>query len=87
MRAKYHESDPFASASFEDLRRFMLESREEPPVSFEDYERELHRRVQAWEAEDEEVVDFLKVVTVTSLLSMGPAAAQDAGDAWAPDRG
>ena len=51
MRAKYHESDPFASASFEDLRRFMLESREEPPVSFEDYEQELHRRVQAWEAE------------------------------------
>ncbi len=51
MCPSYHESDPFASASFEGLRRFILESREEPSVSFEDYERELHRRVQAWEAE------------------------------------
>ncbi|MFQ5382800.1 MAG: hypothetical protein ACE5EF_14440 [Dehalococcoidia bacterium] len=51
MRAKYPESDPFASASFEALRRFILESRQEPSGSFEDYERELHRRVQAWEAE------------------------------------
>lgn len=51
MSAKYHESEPFASARFEDLRRFILESREELSGSFEDYERELHRRVQAWEAE------------------------------------
>lgn len=51
MCAKYHESDPFASASFEALRQFILESRQEPSGSFEDYERELHRRVQAWEAE------------------------------------
>ena len=43
MCAKYHESDPFASTSFEDLRRFIVESRQERSGSFEDYERELHR--------------------------------------------
>lgn len=30
MRAKYHESDPFASASFETLRPYILESRRGP---------------------------------------------------------
>lgn len=51
MCARYQESDPFASTSFEALRRFILESRHAPSGSFEDYERELHRRVQVWEAE------------------------------------
>ena len=47
MCAKYHQSDPLASASFKGLQRFILASRREASGSFEDYERELHRRIQA----------------------------------------
>ena len=54
MSAKYQTADPFASDAFKSLEEFIKE-RSEAPVNgdenFEQFERDLHQRVMAFEAE------------------------------------
>lgn len=54
MPADYPSADPFASPAFNELRKFVFDVAGTPRdggASFEDFERELHRRVMALEAD------------------------------------
>lgn len=53
MCAAYSSRDPFASPAFDELRKFVLEAAKAAGGgdNFEDFERELHRRVMALEAD------------------------------------
>ena len=51
MTAKYQERDPFASEAFKSLRQFVDSvAPGEGEASFEEFERELHHRMMAFEA-------------------------------------
>lgn len=51
MVVRYQNSDPFASPGFKALREFIESRTKVPQAELEEFERELHRRTQAWEAE------------------------------------
>jgi len=52
MSADYQVAEPFSSGAFEELRTFVESSLEsDERTSFEDFERDLHWRVMAFEAE------------------------------------
>lgn len=54
MATEYQTTDPFATPAFESLREFLMESRSRPwpeVGKYEHFERELHRRLMACEAE------------------------------------
>jgi hypothetical protein len=52
MTAKYQERDPFASEAFKSLKQFVESAGAvDGEASFEEFERELHHRMLAFEAD------------------------------------
>ena len=51
MTGRYQERDPFASDAFKSIQEFVESAAVDGKMGFEGYERELHRRMMAFESE------------------------------------